>query len=264
MSSTSASSLSSDSASSTSSDESSEDFSNQSNSSDSSTDSSTESEEGLPHTPDYHPKRRLPKLRISPLKGDRLRNSVLREIRQLHSKRYFVSHKANNIPQGPEYLSYTFLKFVEILEQDPVFQNDARNAQMPVKQQAAIFLYCLGHSGNVAGLQKVADWAGVGKGTVVLVTKRVMKAVLRDDFRTRYVCMPTEVEKEEAKAWVEAHSCEGWQDGWCLVDGTLILLFDRPHWYGESYFDRKCNYSLNVQVVSLPNLQIVDFGYGFT
>ena len=53
--------------------------------------------------------------------------------------------------------------------------------------------------------------------------------------------------------------------------------------YGESYFDRKCNYSLNVQVslkplgllknllilysfqiVSLPNLWIVDFSYGHT
>ncbi len=33
-----------------------------------------------------------------------------------------------------------------------------------------------------------------------------------------------------------------------MVDGTLVLLDERPFWYGESYFDWKCNYSLNVQV----------------
>jgi hypothetical protein len=62
------------------------------------------------------------------------------------------------------------------------------------------------------------------------------------------VRMPTPSEKERAKAWVEAHSCKGWRNGWCLVDGTLVLLFDRPYWFGESYFDCKCNYSLNIQV----------------
>ncbi|THU94473.1 hypothetical protein K435DRAFT_819994 [Dendrothele bispora CBS 962.96] len=76
--------------------------------------------------------------------------------------------------------------------------------------------------------------------------------------------MPTEAEKEEAKTWVEKHSCPEWRDGWCMVDGSLIPLYARPYWYGESYFDRKSNYSLNVQVVSLPNLRIIDLGYGFT
>jgi len=62
------------------------------------------------------------------------------------------------------------------------------------------------------------------------------------------VRLPTPEEKIKAKDWVEAHSCRAWQHGWIFVDGTLIPLFDRPHWYGESYFDRKCNYSLNIQV----------------
>jgi hypothetical protein len=75
-----------------------------------------------------------------------------------------------------------------------------------------------------------------------------MTAILRKEFMEEAVRMPTEAEKEEAKAWVEEHSCKAWRDGWCLVDGTLIPLFDRPFWFGESYFDRKCNYSLNIQV----------------
>jgi len=61
--------------------------------------------------------------------------------------------------------------------------------------------------------------------------------------------MPSPGEKEEAKQWVEKYSkCPAWRDGWCFVDGTLVPLAFRPYWYGQSYFDRKCNYSLNIQV----------------
>ncbi|KAJ7127999.1 hypothetical protein C8R44DRAFT_830346 [Mycena epipterygia] len=146
---------------------------------------------------------------------------------------------------------YTFDRLVDTLSDDPVFTNDSRNGQMPIEYQLAIALFRFGHSGNAAGLQKVANWSGVGKGTVTLVTRRVMTAVLRHDFMSEAVRKPTAPEKEKAKEWVEAHSCKGWRNGWCLVDGTLVPLFDRPYWYGESYFDRKCNYSLNIQAARM-------------
>ncbi|KAF5341489.1 hypothetical protein D9758_013933 [Tetrapyrgos nigripes] len=53
-----------------------------------------------------------------------------------------------------------------------------------------------------------------------------------------------------------------WRNGWCFVDGTFIPLAYQPYWYGESYFDRKSCYSLNVQIVLLPNWCIIDFSYG--
>jgi hypothetical protein len=59
---------------------------------------------------------------------------------------------------------------------------------------------------------------------------------------------PTEDEKEESKQWVEAVSCPEWQDGYCMVDGTPVLLSQKPGNHGEAYFDRKSNYLLNVQV----------------
>ncbi|KAF9562393.1 hypothetical protein CPC08DRAFT_634216 [Agrocybe pediades] len=159
---------------------------------------------------------------------------------------------------------YTFDSIVNRIKDDPVFSNNSNNPQMPVEQQVAITLYRFGHFGNAASLDKVAKWAGYAKGTVHLATKRVMKAVLRKDFIDEAVSLPTAEEKEAAKEWVESRSCSGWRDGWCLVDGTLVPLFERPYWYGESYFDRKSNYSLNFQIISLPNLRIIDFGYGFT
>lgn len=176
----------------------------------------------------------------------------------------------------------TFDAIVEKLEADPIFSNDSNTAQMPVEEQVAITLYRFGHDGNAAGLQKVANWAGVGKGTVSLVTRRVMTAILRPSFLDDALHPPTEEEKEEAKRWVEENSCEAWRNGCLMVDGTLVRLFEKPKWYGESYFDRKSNYSLNIQVwclliflpinkthlvagqqvVSLPNLRIIDVGFG--
>ncbi|KAJ7588958.1 hypothetical protein C8J56DRAFT_730587, partial [Mycena floridula] len=58
------------------------------------------------------------------------------------------------------------------------------------------------------------------------------------------VRMPTDEEREEAMDWVERRSCKAWCKGWCFVDGTLVPLYAKPYWYGESYFDRKCRYSL--------------------
>jgi hypothetical protein len=176
----------------------------------------------------------------------------------------------------------TFDKLVDELSLDSVFSNNSDSSpQFPVEQQVAIALFRFGHFGNAAGVQMVANWAGVSKGYVFTATQRVMAAVLRASFRNQYVRMPTRREKRNAKRWVARNSCKAWRDGWCFVDGTLIPLAFRPFFYGESYFDRKCNYSLNVQVfnflfgrydlltsfwqiISLPNLRIIDYGFGYT
>ncbi|KAJ7711177.1 hypothetical protein B0H16DRAFT_1343961 [Mycena metata] len=186
----------------------------------------------------------------------------------MYEQRY--EQPRDTLPRGPSYLYHvltalkngradhfrqclrvsplTFDKLVVALEQDPVFSNDSNNPQLPVDQQVAVALYRFGHDGNAAGIQAVANWAGMGKGTVHLVTRRVMTAVLRPEFMQDAVHMPTAAEKEAAKRWVKRHSNKSWRNGWCFVDGTLIPLDQRPTWYGESYFDRKCNYSLNFQV----------------
>lgn len=142
----------------------------------------------------------------------------------------------------------TFDRLVERIEDDPVFSNNSNNPQQPVEEQLAIVLYRFGHNGNAASLTKVGFWAGVAHGSVPLITNRVMTALLRRPFMEEAVRLPTPEEKEVAKDWVEAHSCRAWRNGWCFVDGTLVPLYDRPHWYGDSYFDRKQNYSLNIQV----------------
>jgi hypothetical protein len=233
-------------------------------------------------------------------KWDRLRRWVLNQIVGMYATRYELPR--DGLPRGPSYLHHiltrlkteredhfreslrvnptTFDALVTAIEDDPIFTSNSNHSQMAIEEQLAITLYRFGHDGNASGLQAVANWAGVGKGTVALVTRRVMTAILRPEFMKESVRWPTDDEKEDAKVWVEQHSCHAWRGGWCFVDGTLVPLATRPAWYGESYFDRKNRYSLNFQVcyysfnnkdinifsqiVSLPNLQIIDFSFGHT
>lgn len=210
-------------------------------------------------------------------KADRIARAVRAAVEARYASRYEVPR--DSLPRGPSRLPHvlsvlkeerpdhfrqqlrvwptTFDKVVSKIQNDPIFFNQSNNPQLPVETQLAITLYRFGHDGNAASLQDVANWAGVGKGTVLLCTRRTMTAVLRRSFMDTAVHLPTRAEKRKAKKWVKQHSCHAWRGGWCLVDGTLIPLYHRPYWYGQSYFDRKSNYSLNVQV----NLMLVGRDY---
>jgi hypothetical protein len=148
----------------------------------------------------------------------------------------------------------TFDSLLKMIERHLVFTNNSYRSQVPVNAQLAITLYRLGHNGNTASVDAIAQWAGLSAGTIVNCTRRVMVAFLAlHDTAIRW---PSDEEKEEAKEWVESVSCHAWRDGFCMVDGTLVPLFEKPGHHGEAYFDRKSNYSLNVQVSTLCNPQL--------
>jgi hypothetical protein len=137
---------------------------------------------------------------------------------------------------------------LEAIKDDEIFHNNSNNAQMPMEQQLAIALYRFGHYGNAASTMKVALWAGVGFGTVPLVTKHILKALNSEHFHRSSVQWANSAAKATAKAWTEEALCPAWRDGWLMVDGTLIPLFMRPTFFGNTWFDRKSNYSMNIQV----------------
>jgi hypothetical protein len=140
----------------------------------------------------------------------------------------------------------TFDSLLDMIETHPIFLNDANVSQGPVSKQLAVAMFRFGHNGNAASVEAVAQWAGVSAGTIVNCTRRVMIAFLAlHDSAIRW---PSEDEKENSKQWVETVSCYAWRDGYCMVDGTPIVLFQKPGFHGEAYFDRKSNYSLNLQV----------------
>ena len=195
---------------------------------------------------------------------------LMESLGELYSKRYLKErdkiNKSNNHLQllltdwkfnQPEifrsFLRITpqcFDDLVTTLQDDPIFRNNSNNLQTPVNEQVAIALYRFGHYGNAASQMKVALWAGVGYGTVSLFTSRVMAATCSDHFCHAALRWASDEAKEAAKAWVEDASCPAWRNGWLMVDGTLVPLFMRPAFFGNTWFDRKSNYSLNVQVSS--------------
>jgi hypothetical protein len=159
-------------------------------------------------------------------------------------------YKYDDIPRFRRNLRVTpdtFDALLEHIENHEVFTGGNGAAeQTPVEHQLAIALFRFGHFGNASSVESIAQWAGTSAGTVVNATRRVMIAFL--SLHDQAIRWPTDAEKEEAKRWVEEQSCAAWRDGWLLVDGTLVPLADKLGHHGEAYFDRKSNYSLNVQV----------------
>ncbi|EJD45100.1 hypothetical protein AURDEDRAFT_64809 [Auricularia subglabra TFB-10046 SS5] len=140
----------------------------------------------------------------------------------------------------------TFDTLCDLIKDDPVFHNESHHAQRDVREQFAIAMYRFGHEGNACSVEDVAQWAGVAAGTVLNATRRVMVAVL--SLHDSAIHWPDDDEREEAKQWVEDTACEEWRDGFCMVDGTLAELFEKPAFHGETYFSRKSFYALCIQV----------------
>jgi hypothetical protein len=148
----------------------------------------------------------------------------------------------------------TFDALCQAIKGHPVFTSAQAQwkPQIPVEEQLLIALQRFGTYGNAASLARIASWAGVGEGTVVLCTRRIVRAILDCDLRKSCVKWPGQNEREKHRQAVEDLTCPEWRNGWCMIDGTLVPLFEKPYFYGETFFDRKCNYSLNVQVLHHP------------
>lgn len=140
----------------------------------------------------------------------------------------------------------TFHALVERIADHPIFYNNSNVTQAPPKVQLAIFLNRVGHYGNAASPEDIAQWAGGSAGWVDKCTNRVMVALL--SLHDEAIHLPTAEEKEEAKAWVEGETCEEWRNGFLLVDGTKFPVFQRPGLHGDAWYDKNKDYSLDCQV----------------
>lgn len=140
----------------------------------------------------------------------------------------------------------TFDELLKLIQNHPIFYNNSNIPQVPVPLQLAVFLNRAGHYGNGASPDDIGQWAGISTGCVVRCTNRVMVALsaLHDEA----IHLPTAEEKESAKRWVEAQSCPEWRDGFLLVDGTKMAIFQRPGLHGDAWFDKNKDYSLDCQV----------------
>jgi hypothetical protein len=174
-------------------------------------------------------------------------NGPVPKVGQLHLVlEWYREHHEARFRRNLRVHPLTFDGILYRIESDPVFYSDSNNNQIPVSYQLAIALFRFGHFGNAASVESVAQWAGCSAGLVVSCTRRITIAIIR--LQNQAIKMPTPLQKAEAKRWVESVSCPAWRGGYCMVDGTLVPLADKPGYFGESFFDRKSNYSINLTV----------------
>ena len=135
-----------------------------------------------------------------------------------------------------------FTNLVQKIENHPIFINNSNNPQLPIPVQLSIFLNGVGHYGNGAATDDIAEWAGVSVGTVYNCYRHVMVAILQHHDNAIHFD-PMELEdqeqREQAKKWVESRSCMEWRGGFLCVDGSPFNLFQKPGWHREGFFDRK-------------------------
>ena len=134
--------------------------------------------------------------------------------------------------------------------------HNSNNPQLGIPIQLMIFLNSVGHYGNGATTEDLAEWMGISTGTVYNCFHHVMIALLH--FHDNVIHFdPMELEdqeeREQAKEWVESHSCMGWRGGFLCVDGLPFNLFQKPSWHGEGFFNCKSRYLLSSQVCTMPH-----------
>ncbi|KAG1743528.1 hypothetical protein EDD22DRAFT_958763 [Suillus occidentalis] len=85
---------------------------------------------------------------------------------QLHLLPEWEMHAPDKFLRKLQVLPIVFDNLVKHVEGHENFYNRSNNPQLPVPIQLAIFLNGIGHYGNAATTEDLADWAGVSVGTV--------------------------------------------------------------------------------------------------
>jgi len=137
----------------------------------------------------------------------------------------------------------SFNQLLMLIRNDSIFQNESRNPQASPAIQVATMLYFLGFNGmsTVRGAAQL----GIGEGTTRLYCNRSISALLR--LLPRLIKWPEPESREfwDMRIGIERESgfpgCVG------FLDGTDMILRYGPSYHGETYFNRKKQYALNVQ-----------------
>ncbi|KAG0285731.1 hypothetical protein BGZ97_007697 [Linnemannia gamsii] len=129
---------------------------------------------------------------------------------------------------------YGFAVIMELIQWNTVFTNKSNLAQTHPAWQLAVALMRLGHYGSRASPQIIASDVGIGTGTVVDFTNRVVAALV--SIAPDWIQWPNEDERVEHG---QEMRLEGFPGCIGFIDGTTFPLAFRPSLEGGCYFDRK-------------------------
>ncbi|KAJ0393686.1 hypothetical protein P43SY_008384 [Pythium insidiosum] len=139
----------------------------------------------------------------------------------------------------------TFRLIHDLIEHDRVFTNRSHCRQRAVSLQLAVALEWFGSYGNASSVGRIARTYNIGSGTVTSYVKRVKKALLRH-YR-RFVSWPSAHRRAVSSAYHRVRY--GLPGAVGFVDGTHVILSQKPHVDGSLHYNRKSRYSINVQIV---------------
>ncbi|KNE95569.1 hypothetical protein PSTG_11060 [Puccinia striiformis f. sp. tritici PST-78] len=146
----------------------------------------------------------------------------------------------------------SFVKLVERISGDDVFQNNSNNPQRPVQEQLMISLKRFGCYGNGVAVGFLARFFRVGQGTIELYTNRCIMAILR--LKSGMLKWPN---ADKRKLTQKDYADEGFDGCVGLIDGSLIPLFDAPSKNGSDYWSRKGFYAIATLLICDNNQNII-------
>jgi hypothetical protein len=153
----------------------------------------------------------------------------------------------------------TFNYILNKIEAHQIFQPSGAHKQQPVWIQLLVTLERFGFDGNASSVGKIARNMGIGRGTVLLYTTRVIEALL--SLQSQFIKWPNVRERRKiSKYFDENHKLKGAVG---IVDGTFVNLCRKPTIDPETFWSRKQKYSMNIQVVCNQKREIIYYQVGW-
>lgn len=141
---------------------------------------------------------------------------------------------------------HSFVRLVSNLETDPIFLNNSRNPQAPCWVQSMIALSFLGCYGNGNSVGRLARHYGAGDGTISKYCSRFFIAIMKLNKATGIITWPNEQERKKISKRFEEKGMPGVVG---IVDGTYVILCQRPAIDGGTFWNRKSQYAYNIQLI---------------
>ncbi len=133
-----------------------------------------------------------------------------------------------------------FIKLVQVLQNDTIFQSEGNKPQAPVELQLAIFLRRLGSKDDIVS---ICSRFGVSEGTIILYVNRVIKAIRNK--KSEFIQWPRNNNRIAVHTGFQAIG--GFQNVIGAIDGTHFILNEAPVQDLTAFFTRKKRYAIQYQ-----------------
>ncbi|KAG0134438.1 hypothetical protein HOY82DRAFT_481279, partial [Tuber indicum] len=146
-------------------------------------------------------------------------------------------HRPDLFRQQARMFPDTSTLLVSILQPLRCFNANSHHPQITLEKQLLLTLKCLVSYGNGILLANLAQWDGIGEGTVDKMTWWVLRAEIERGLRERHVFWPKprSRRRERAKQIVVGKVMEEWKGRRCIKDGSLVPLYSKPPLFGERF-----------------------------